>query len=383
MARKKDQYRVSYARNDKSRKGFSLTNLVMSVVTFVVSLALLLSYMSRWFDPTKGVSLLAYLPMAMPVLFLANLVLLLFWIIRWNKMVVLPLAVGLLGIGTVSLFWQPQFLREYESPSKAKNQFKVMTFNTMGMNNRENNRLVSSMDKIAAAVDSIHPDILCLQEFQSTARASRKQFSQKVPWLKHSKVVYKIDSGNDHGWGLAVYSRYPIINYGQVDFKHLPNSAIWCDVVFRKDTVRVLTAHLQTTSITAAEQEYISHMKFVSDTVREEKFRNMYHKLGTNYRIRAAQAKEIRRAVEQSPHPIIVCGDFNDTPLSYTYHAIARGLNDSYKKVGYGSSYTYKSFFNLLRIDYILYSDELKALDYASPLFDCSDHKPVAVTFEI
>lgn len=355
----------------------------MSCVTIVVSLLLLLSYISRWIDPSEGGAALAYLPLGMPILFMTNLVLILFWIIRWNRMVWLPLFVGLLGVGNVSLFWQPQYLREYESSERARNRFKVMTFNTMGMMNRENNRLVSSMDQIVAAVDSVHPDILCLQEFQSTVQASRKMFGKRVPWLKHSKVVYKIDNGNDHGWGLAIYSRYPIINSGHVDFEDLPNSAIWCDVVFRNDTVRVLSTHLQTTSITADEQEYINNMKFVSDTTRQEKFRNMYHKLGMNYRIRAEQAKVIRRAVEQSPHKTIVCGDFNDTPMSYTYHKIAQGLNDSYQTAGWGSSYTYKSFFNLLRIDYVLYSDGLTALDYSSPLFDCSDHKPVAVTFEL
>ncbi len=383
MARRSDQYRVSYSRNDTHRSRFSLTNLVMSVVTIVVAIVLLLSYLSQWIDPSVGGGFLAYLPLIMPLLYLVDLVLLLFWIVRWHAMALIPLAVGLLGVGAVSLFWQPQMLREYEESDRSKNRFKVMTYNTMGMNNRVNNRLVSALDEITAAIDSVHPDILCLQEFQSTRNAPRRKFNKMVPWLKHSKVVYKIDSRNDHGWGLAVYSRYPILNSGHVDFEHLPNSAIWCDVVLKGDTVRVLNVHLQTTSITTDEQKYINNMTFVTDTTRQEKFRNMYYKLGMNYRIRAEQAKVIRRAVEESPYEIIVCGDFNDPPMSYTYRKIARGLNDSYCEAGYGPSYTYKSFFNLLRIDYVLYSDGLKAHDYSSPLFDCSDHKPVAVTFEL
>ena len=78
-----------------------------------------------------------------------------------------------------------------------------------------------------------------------------------------------------------------------------------------------------------------------------------------------------------------MCGDFNDTPMSYTYHTIANKLNDSYQEVGYGPSYTYKSFFNLLRIDYVLYSDGITAHEYVSPYFESSDHKPIVVTFEL
>ncbi|MBR2451686.1 MAG: endonuclease/exonuclease/phosphatase family protein [Rikenellaceae bacterium] len=382
MARKSDTYKQSFSRNGDRKRGFSLLNLIVGVLTLLLAVVLLCSYVSQWIDPSKGGTVFAYLPLVMPILYLLNLVALLFWIVRWKRMVVVPFVVGLIGIGGVSLFYNPQYMRQYEGVSSGK-KLKVMTFNAMGMNVRENNRLVSAMTQIAEVVDSIHPDILCIQEFQSTSIASRKDFNRMVPWLSSSKVLYKIDTSNDHGWGQAVYSRYPIIKSGNVDFKDLPNSALWCDIVVKKDTLRVINIHLQSTSITTDEQQYINNMSFVTDTTRQEQFRNMYHKLGLNYKIRAEQAKVIRRAIDEAPYDVIVCGDFNDTPMSFTYHEIADELNDSYQEVGYGPSYTYKSFFNLLRIDYILYSDGLTATSYESPYFECSDHKPVVVTFDI
>ncbi len=383
MARRSDTYHTSFVRNDVKKRRFSLLNLIAGVFTLLLAVVLLLSYISQWVDPSKGGLAFAYLPLVMPVLYLLNLVMLLFWIVRWHRMVFIPILIGLIGFGGVSLFYNPKFMREYESTLKGKRLVKLMTYNAMGMNTRENNRLVSAMDDIAQAVDSMHPDILCIQEFQSTAAASRKRFMNMIPWLKHYKVSYKIDTKNDHGWGQAIFSRYPIVSSGNIDFKGLPNSALWCDIVVRHDTLRVFNLHLQSTSITADETQYINNMAFVRDTTREEKFRNMYHKLGMNFSIRAEQARQIREAVDASPHRVVVCGDFNDTPMSYTYHTIANKLNDSYQEVGYGPSYTYKSFFNLLRIDYVLYSDGITAHEYVSPYFESSDHKPIVVTFEL
>ena len=90
----------------------------------------------------------------------------------------------------------------------------------------------------------------------------------------------------------------------------------------------------------------------------------MIERLTENNRIRAEQADTLAALVAASPYPVIVCGDFNDTPVSYTYRTVARKLNDSFRKVGRGYSHTYRGFFDMLRIDYVLFSDEFEALSY-------------------
>ena len=101
-----------------------------------------------------------------------------------------------------------------------------------------------------------------------------------------------------------------------------------------------------------------------------------------NYAQRAVQAEQVAEAVEQSPHPVVVCGDFNDTPVSYVYRTIRRAGNlvDSFVEKGRGVEHTFKGLYNLFRIDYILADKEafeVKSYDsYDEPM---SDHKPVVV----
>ncbi len=77
--------------------------------------------------------------------------------------------------------------------------------------------------------------------------------------------------------------------------------------------------------------------------------------------------------------PVIVCGDFNDTPMSYVYRTMAKGLNDAFSRSGSGYSHTFRGFFNTLRIDYVLCSDSFEPISYEVPAVDYSDHLPVVV----
>jgi hypothetical protein len=168
-----------------------------------------------------------------------------------------------------------------------------------------------------------------------------------------------------HNLSPAIYSRYPIISASRIDTL---KNYVWADIVIKKDknnedTIRVFNNHLHSTAIRRDDNEYIENHDFLEgDSVG--KMRSMVNRLTDNNRIRAEQADTLASLVAASPYPVIVCGDFNDTPVSYTYRTIARKLNDSYRKVGRGYSHTYRGFFDMLRIDYILFSDEFEPLSY-------------------
>lgn len=384
MARYSESYEYSFMKKDEKKRRFSWLNIIMSVVTVLFAIMLLCAYLSQWIDPSKGGVIFAYLPLFLPILYLSNLVLMLFWVVRWHRMVFVPLLVGLIGIGGVSLFYVPKFFRTYDNVKNTGEEFKVMTFNVMGMVTKESGYVESSVDDIVSVVDSLRPDILCFQEFINRSDSSRN-FALRVPWLEYSLIWDGLDEESaledDESNPLssqAVFSRYPITDHGLIELGDSTTTALaqWCDVAINHDTIRVINVHLQSTSITANEQQSVNEMNIGHDNIR-----NMYNKLGANYCVRAQQAKKIRKVIDTSPYRVVVCGDFNDTPMSFTYHEIADNLNDAYQEVGSGPSYTYKSFFNQLRIDYVLYSEGLTAKNYLSPLFECSDHKPVVVTF--
>jgi endonuclease/exonuclease/phosphatase family metal-dependent hydrolase len=79
-----------------------------------------------------------------------------------------------------------------------------------------------------------------------------------------------------------------------------------------------------------------------------------------------------------------VCGDFNDTPMSYDYSTLSDGLNDAFIEHGTGYRSTFRPMRSLLCIDYILYSNGIKAYSYeADKSATLSDHLPLRVQFKI
>ena len=100
-------------------------------------------------------------------------------------------------------------------------------------------------------------------------------------------------------------------------------------------------------------------------------------KLYRAYRKRALQANLVKSYIEKSPHPLIVCGDFNDTPLSYVYRTMSDGLRDAFVQSGIGLGTTYYGVFPSYRIDYILFSPKYRAVQYNTIRKNYSDHYPI------
>ncbi len=365
----------------KSRRRWSVVDFVMLAVSAVIAIAVILSWAARILNPgTYG--FMSAMGLLMPPLFIANFICLLYWTIRWRWGAFIPLPVFLIGIWGVTMFWRPQLTQDHTDHSRDRSLVSIATYNVRGMMrevDHERQRFVSSMDDVISAVDSLKAGILCMQEFQSTRDFPRRHFEDALPQYTHKRVRYNIGGADDLGWGLAIYSKYPITGAGHIDFKGTSNSVIWADIAIQRDTVRVFNAHLQTTSITATDHEYIVNMDFVGDSTRTAKVRQIVGRMKNNYIIRAGQADTLAANVKASPYPVIVCGDFNDTPMSYAYRKINKRLRDSFREAGRGYGYTYRGFFDMLRIDYIMHSRRIGCVEYSSPSFDCSDHNPVTV----
>ena len=146
--------------------------------------------------------------------------------------------------------------------------------------------------------------------------------------------------------------------------------------------MRVFNNHLRSTAIKAADNEYITNRDFISDTAREVKIRSIVSRLRENSILRAAQVDSIADVIADARARCIVCGDFNDTPMSYVYRTMAGGLNDAFSKSGSGYSLTFRGFFNTLRFDYVLCSDSFDPVSYEVPQVEYSDHLPVVVRLQ-
>jgi len=363
----------------------NLFDWVMLIVTLAFAVMLAMAYFAKRINPNDS-WIFAFFGLAAPILYIVNLIMALYWIVRWRAAAFLPMAVLLAGAGSLSVFFRPSLSKHYTEMDAAAD-ITFVSFNVMGFLDKKEPRRISRMREIAEAIRELNPDILCMQEFQSTPRAPKEQIDTLLSNLPYRAVNYRVVSAPGYGWGLAIYSRFPILRSGHLDFENSTNSMLWTDVVlYRRDTVRIFNNHLQTTEINASDHHFITTPEIIQAEAEEVKtrIRNMARKLRNNYRIRAEQADSLAMIIRESPYPVIVCGDFNDTPMSYVYHKVRGDLVDTFsEKAGGGPSHTYQGFFNLFRIDYLFHSRSLRTLSYATPPCEWSDHNPVVVQLQV
>ena len=319
-----------------------LLDLVMTLLTVVVGATMAVTYFVPYVNPA-GVWFFPLLGLAAPAIYVATVILALYWVIRWRLLRAgTILALVVIGLFKVSLFYKPEFRRSYGEESYDRRAFKVMTYNVRSFFGESG---ASNVDDIVRLIGEYDPDIVCMQ----------------------------------YGASLFILSKYRILRSGIV---LTPNTSVWADLLIGDDTVRVFNNHLRSTAIKAADNEYITNRDFISDTAREVKIRSIVSRLRENSILRAAQVDSIADVIADARARCIVCGDFNDTPMSYVYRTMAGGLNDAFSKSGSGYSHTFRGFFNTLRIDYVLCSDSFDPVSYEVPQVEYSDHLPVVVRLQ-
>ena len=356
-----DYYKSSYTssggrrRNQRSAMGL-IIDIFVGVITLVVVALFLTTLFVPSLDPRQHGEV-STLGLVAPIIYAMQAALTLYWIVRWRPFIaVVMVFVSLLGVFQLSLFYKLELRRVYSEPNLKprydKKALKVMSYNVRSFidDNRER-----QLDSIVKIIKAVNPDILCLQEMGFSDIAD--SLLEPLKPMPHSLSRVNLSP--------AIYSRYPIIRASRMDTL---KNFVWADIVIKKDknnedTIRVFNNHLHSTAIRRDDSNYIENHEYLEgDSLG--KVHSMVKRLTENNRVRAEQADTLAALVAASPYPVIVCGDFNDTPVSYTYRTVARKLNDPYRKVGRGYSHTYRGFFDMLRIDYIFYSDEFEALSY-------------------
>lgn len=350
-------------------------DLLLTLLSVAVAAALALTYAVPYFNPAT-VWFFPVLGLAAPGIYLAAVALMLYWIIRWRWLRAgTMMALVVVGLFKVSLFWRPELRRTYGEPDYDRNALKVMTYNVRGFY-AEDGR--SSVDSVMRLIETENPDIVCLQEFNARLAERSEAFERLDD--RYERALYDDPDDADSPWSpLVVLSKYRILRSGVI---LTPASSVWADLLVDGDTVRVFNNHLHSTAINADDNEFITSHRYLSDSARETKIRSIVARLRENSVLRAEEVDSIARVKAETTTPIIVCGDFNDTPMSYVYREMAQGLSDAFSESGSGYSHTYRGFFNTLRIDYVLSSEEWEAVSYETLPVEYSDHHPVVVRLE-
>lgn len=265
--------------------------------------------------------------------------------------------------------------------------YTILQYNVQGFDAYNKEGKYKYRDEIIANIAQEKPDVICLEEFNSYANHP-KEVSNLDLVLKASGLPYYYyfkayeNEKTTRSFGLIILSKFPIVDSGRLEFLSLSelNSTIYADIVFPEDTVRVFCSHLQSTQLNHRDLEFIEASNEASSDFDAERITN---KLKMSFALRAQEADTVSRHLRLSPHPAISCGDFNDTPVSYTYQRMSRNMQDAFLECGFGIGPTYSQL-PIIRIDYMLFEeDNFEVIDYMRIRDDFSDHYPCISRFTI
>jgi len=342
----------------------------------IVALALVLSFLSTLVNPAVFWPL-AYFGLAFPILLLMNLTVFVLLIIHKKKSVIIPLVAFIICLEPASNFFQVRF-------GSAEEKFehrdvKILTYNVHLFNLINWTDTPDHLKEIVSFIKKKDADIVCLQEFCLTnSPAVKKKIDKLFANYPYRHVVYSMTSKR-YNFGIVTLSKYPIVGKGVILFDQTVNISIYSDIKIGKDTVRLYNNHLQSTRLREKNLNLLINQRFHDSNKKMAELKDFNSRLFTAYKKRAKQVVLVADHRDNSKYPMILVGDFNDPPTSYSYRKMRGKLNDSFKEAGSGLGSTYVDFMPILRLDYILHSPIIKATEYSSPRVKYSDHYPVIV----
>lgn len=343
------------------KAAFLLAHALFVIFTYIIAILTIAAWLAGNISP-KTSWFIAFMSLGMTPLLIINLLLFIWWVFKKKLLALLPLLMILLNIFYISAMVQVDLRSEESRPTPT---LKIATYNVFGFHQRD---LIGAISNIAHYLEHENVDIVCFQEFKT---------SDQIPMDTMRTLFPNMPYSVKHGEELAVFSKYPITDSDLIPFSET-NSAMWADIDVNDHKIRVFNNHFQTTNFNQSRPELERFKHGINDTDGKKAFDVIMDRMYNNACKRSEQVDKIRAIMDTTSRSIIVCGDFNDTPASYTYKQIKKGLVDGFMTSGKGYAYTYQPLFKLLRLDYIFYGDAVfEGVRQYSPTLTWSDHKPV------
>jgi len=358
-----------------------LIKLILVLLNILVFIGLSAAFLSIYINP-QDFWLFQFFGLGFIYIYIANIVFLIYWTLNRisKKMIILNTIFILFGISYFNDFLQINFTN-----TESEKSIKILSYNVrqFDLYNWEENKI--NRDKYFDFIRSENPDIVCFQEYYEDHTGNFITTDSIIEILGTKNYYFKptYSTGKKYDFGIAIFSKYPILNSGFINFDNSSNIIIYSDLLIDLDTVRVFNAHLQSIKFEPEDYTFIQKIEESIDSVLIDDATPLLTKMRDAYKLRAIQADSLSDRINKSPYKVIVCGDFNDTPVSYTYHTVKGDLLDSFEESGFGIGQSYNGAFPSFRIDYILHSKSIKSLKYKCPRIPLSDHFPVLVYIEL
>ncbi|WKK64799.1 endonuclease/exonuclease/phosphatase family protein [Lutimonas zeaxanthinifaciens] len=333
-------------------KNLSFLNKIMFFLNNIAALIFFAALFIPYIAP-KTFPLLSIISLMVPFVLFAHILFIIYWILSgFKKQFLLSAICILLAVG-LSLF-------PYKFKSKeviSGNSFGVMNYNVRLFNKYQWIQKENVAEHISKFIQGQAADVICFQEFTKD-----RALNLNYPY------VYEKLNGGRKGSGLAIYSKYRIVNKGSLDFEHSFNNAIFVDILRNNDTLRIYNVHLESFGIKPDS---------VDLNLNETRSKKLIYRLKKSFTKQQEQVEKFLDHKENCPYKTIISGDFNNTAYSWAYRMLKSNLNDTFIESGKGFGKTYSFNKYPLRIDFILTDSRLKVNQHKNFNLELSDHEPV------
>lgn len=338
--------------------------LPLKFASLLLCIALIFSISACYVTPAKY-WLLQFFGLFFQIIFILNVLALIFWSFTKSKLKYIHLAIVILGV-----LYLGRFIQFAGSTSDDADSIKIITYNVYDFK-EYNDTKIRTHNEISEFLLAENPDIICLQEYN----VPQQMIDENIVLQKLVKQ-YKYACNNNSGE--KILSKYPFVENDKFTIKDTP--VTFANININGKIVRIYNCHLQSTSFNPE----VSQKKLADETTRSSEVIQVSSKLKKAFVKRAKQVDDIAAHISKSPYPTIVCGDFNDTPMSYTYQKMRGKMRDAFVGAGSGMPHTYRKLLSLLRIDYVFANKNFDALEYKiAKQIKHSDHYPVVVKLKL
>ncbi len=364
-----------------------MNKVARSVILFInlfVAFLLALAALGAYISPSH-INFLSFLGFAFPFLWLSNVVFSIFWLIKKRKRLIISLILVILTWNQWNAVFQLSG-RKISENEKQDDYITVMSYNVRMFDKYIWTKDKNTPEKIYQFIKDQNPDILCIQEFYINNK--KNQYSEnnilsKFKQYKYKYLEYNIQTKSGKKYGLATFSKFPITNTKPLFFENTTNFSTQTDINVHGKSIRIFNNHLESIRLQKENYNFIDSLEFKNDKERKKGIYDIFSKLNTAFSNRSYQAQTIGRHIQNSPYPAIVCGDFNDTPVSYVYRTVKGDLKDSFIESGSGFSGTYNGNLPSFRIDFIFHDKTFESYNHERLKVNFSDHYPIKTILKL
>ena len=358
-------------------KTFRYIRVLFVTMNMLCSLLFIVASFSDSVSPAKSM-IFPYLGLFFPFFFIINCCFLIYWLIvrKWMLFFVV--------LCSFFVCWKPitHYIPFHPFPEDVtkKNTLKILTYNVMAFGYQDHTP--EKPNPILQYIINSDADIVCMQEYFVGIQANyltQKKIEQALNMYPYHYTIPLVRK-NRYIIGLAIYSKYPILNSRKIRYDSTFNGSTIHEIDVQGKKLFVVNNHLESFKLTMEDRsKYTDFIKNMNADTFDELKETVQQKLDNAFLIRAEQAEIVAEEIQKLNEDdyLIVCGDLNDTPISYAYRVVNNSMTDAFSSSGNGLGITYNQHNFRFRIDHIFHSSNMKAYNATVDKVSASDHYPM------